>query len=120
MALQAALAGKEGQLGLQLVHAPHKAPSVYLQLGLARATGTDPARLLRQFNTSPPQARQPVAELRELDLDPALLSAGVLGKYVQDHSRAVDRGATEDLLQVARLGGRELVVENDRVGVHGL
>ena len=43
--------------------------------------------------------------------------AGVLGEDVQDHRGAVDRGASEDLLQVALLGRREVVFEDHRVRV---
>ena len=67
-----------------------------------------------------PQARQPVAELGQLDLGLALLAVGVLGEDVEDHRGAVDGRAAEDLLEVALLRGRELVVEDDRVGVDRL
>ena len=41
----------------------------------------------------------------------------VLGEDVEDHGRAVDRRAAEQLLEVELLGRRQLVVEHDRVGV---
>ena len=64
-----------------------------------------------------PQAGQPVAQLGQLHLGLALLGPGVLGEDVEDHRGAVDGGAPEDLLQVPRLGRRQLVVEDDGVGV---
>src|SRR5207302_8741516 len=42
---------------------------------------------------------------------------GVLGEDVEDHRGAVGRGAAEDLLEVAALRGRQVVVEDDGVGV---
>ena len=64
-----------------------------------------------------PQPGQAVAEQGQLDLGLALLAAGVLGEDVEDHRGAVDGGAPEQLLQVALLRRRELVVEHDRVAV---
>ena len=63
------------------------------------------------------QARQPVAQLRELDLDRALLARRVLGEDVEDQRDAVDDVDREQLLEVALLRGRELVVEDDDVDV---
>jgi hypothetical protein len=45
---------------------------------------------------------------------------GVLGEDVEDHGGAVDRRSTQELLQVALLGGAELVVEHDGVHVERL
>src|SRR5581483_578228 len=45
------------------------------------------------------------------------LGAGVLGEDVEDHRRAVDGGAAEQLLEVAALGRAELVVEHHGVRV---
>ncbi len=60
------------------------------------------------------QARQPVAELRELDLHHALLARRVLGEDVEDQRDAIDDVDLEQLLEVALLRGRELVVEDRR------
>ena len=65
----------------------------------------------------PAQPGQPVAQERQLHLGLALGAAGVLGEDVEDHRGAVDGGAPEELLQVAVLGRRQLVVEDDGVGV---
>ena len=66
-----------------------------------------------------PQAGQPVAQQGQLDLGLALVGAGVLGEDVEDHRGPVDGRAAQDLLEVALLGRRELVVEDDGVGVDG-
>ena len=66
---------------------------------------------------TPAQPGQPVAQERQLDLCLALGAAGVLGEDVEDHRGAVDGGAPEQLLQVAVLRRRQLVVEDDGVGV---
>ena len=113
------------QVALELVDAAHDAPAVDLELGLTRAPGTDAgaargrhaAGLLGERAGPAPQPRQPVAELGQLDLRLALLAVGVLGEDVEDHRGAVDGRAAEQLLEVELLGGRELVVEHDRVAV---
>ena len=61
--------------------------------------------------------RQSVLQERELDLGLALGGARVLGEDVEDDRGAVDRRAPEDLLEVALLGGREIVFEHHRVRV---
>ena len=63
------------------------------------------------------QARQPVAQLRELDLHRAFLARRVLGEDVEDQRDAVDDVDREQLLEVALLRGRELVVEDHDVDV---
>ena len=63
------------------------------------------------------QARQPVAQLRELDLHRAFLARRVLGEDVEDQRDAVDDVDLEQLLEVALLRGRELVVEDHDVDV---
>ncbi len=63
-----------------------------------------PPACWRQAQPLAPQARQPVAQERQLHLGLAFLGAGVLGEDVEDHRRAVDGGATQDLLEVALLG----------------
>jgi len=57
--------------------------------------------------------------LGELDLQHALLRRGVLRKDVEDHRRPVDDVDLEHLLQVALLGRRQLVVEDDEVEIEG-
>ena len=66
-----------------------------------------------------PQPGQAVAQQGQLDLGPALGGPGVLGEDVEDHRRAVDGRPAQDLLQVALLGRREVVVEDHGVGVDG-
>ena len=109
------------QVRLELGDPPHDAPAVDLELGLAAAEpGADAAALLRQVGRrATAQARQPVAQQRQLDLRLALERVRVLGEDVEDHRGAVDRGAAEQLLQVELLRRRQLVVEHDGVGVDG-
>src|SRR6185503_6360821 len=56
-------------------------------------------------------------KLGQFDLEFAFASARALGENVQDERSAVEDLALEDLLQVAALGGRKFVVENDRIDV---
>src|SRR5262249_29776455 len=117
LALRGPGLGETLELGLELVHAPLDATPVHLELGLARAPGADAAGLLAQLDAAPPQPRQPVSQLRQLDLHHALLAVGVLGEDVEDQGDAVDDVAPELLLEVALLRRRQLVVEHDDVDV---
>ena len=126
LALGGAVLVDLAQLGLQLVDPPLDPPAVDLELGLARAAGADlctagrgAAALLAERGALSADAGQPVAEEGQLHLGLALLAVGVLGEDVEDHGGAVDGRATEQLLEVALLGGRELVVEHHRVAVGG-
>ena len=55
-------------------------------------------------------------ELGQFHLQLAFPGAGALGKDIEDEPGAIEHGAGEDLLQIARLRGRKLIVEDD--GVH--
>src|SRR3546814_6353790 len=99
------------ELGLELVDPSLDAASIDLELGLAGAAGTDAgttgghsAALLRERRALAADAREPVLEQRQLDLGLALHAVGVLGEDVEDHRRAVDGGAPEQLTEVALLG----------------
>jgi len=118
LGLHGAVLADLAQVVFELVDAPHDAPPVDLELRLAGATRVHAAAaLLGQLHALAADARQPVAQLRELDLRLALLARRVLGEDVEDHRGAVERAALEDALEVELLRGCELLVEHDGVGV---
>ena len=94
-------------------------PPVGLELRLARAAQADAALLALEVGPAAHQARGEMLELRELDLQLALVAARALREDVEDEARAVDDAALEPPLEVALLRGRELMVEDDdaRAGV---
>ena len=71
----ARVAASSLEIVLELLHAPQDAPAVDLELRLTRTSGADATALLAQRVTAAAEARQPVAELRELHLHHALLAA---------------------------------------------
>src|SRR3984893_388383 len=105
---------------LELRDPAQDSTAVDLELGLAGTPGADAGSLLTQGETTAAQAREPVPELRELDLHHAFLTARVLGEDVEDERDPVDDVAGEQLLEVALLRGAELVVEDHDVDVEGL
>ena len=117
--LQASLFGEASQIALETGHAANDAAPIHLQLRLSWAPGPDATSLLGQLPSPTAQAGQPVPQLGQLHLGFAFLGVGVLGEDVEDHRGAIDGCATQDLLQVSRLGGGELVVEHDGVGIDG-
>ena len=105
LALQVAGRREILQLGFELGDPAHDPSAIDLELGLAGTEpGADTTTLLRQLRRgAAPQPRQPIAQQRQLDLRLALEGVGVLGEDVEDHGGAVDRRATEHLLEVVLL-----------------
>ena len=108
------------ELYFQRTDTPHDPPPVDLELGFAGAAGANPAGLLGKGRPLATKARQAVLQQRQLHLSASFLGAGVLGEDVEDHRCAVDCGAPQNLFEVPLLSGRQLVVEDDGVGVNGL
>jgi hypothetical protein len=69
---------------------------------------------------APRQARAQIVELRKLDLRLGGPRLGAAGKNVEDQARAVQELAVDLLLDVFHLDRRQLVVEDDEVGVSRL
>ena len=74
-------------------------------------------RAARAAPPVPASRGQEVVELGQLDLEPALAGARPPGEDVEDELGAVEGLAAHRVLEVALLGGRELVVEEHQVGV---
>ena len=98
------------QCRLERMHATGQAPAVYFELGLARSPSADARALLRQCATLAAQSWQPIFQLGQLDLGFAFNRAGVLGKNVQNDRCPVQRGSSEQFLQIELLRRRQLVV----------
>ena len=90
--------------------------AVALELGLAGAAQTDAADALPgEVGPETGQTRQPVFELSQLDLETPLVRRRAAGENVEDQSRAIDDFDVERALEVALLGGSEIVVNHDHV-----
>ncbi len=121
LALRRARLAEALQVLLELRDALLDAAAVDLELRLPGPTpGPDATGLLAQLAPPPPEPGKEVPVLRELDLHHPLLARRVLGEDVEDQGDAVDDVAFEQLLEVALLGGRQLVVEDDDVDVERL
>ena len=111
---------------LQLLDLVADDPAVRLELRLARAARADAALRAREVRPQPRQARQLVLELRQLDLEAALVGPRVLGKDVEDQPAAVEHLDAEQALQRLLLVGRDLVVRDEQreaglgLGLHQL
>ena len=121
LALQRPGVGEFVEVAFELLDAAHDATAVGLDLRLAATeAGTDATALLGQLGfRAAAQPREAVPQERQLDLGLALQGVGVLAEDVEDHGGAVERRATEQLLQVELLARLQLVVEHHRVGVDG-
>ena len=99
---------------LELLDALADDAPVGLELGLARSTGPDAATRSRQVCPETRQARQLVLELGELDLEAALVGAGMLREDVEDQPAAVDDLGPDDRFERALLLGSQLVVGDEQ------
>ena len=107
------------ELGLDVVDAKVDLAAIGLELGFARAAGSDAAAKLRHGATASGQAGQLVFELCEFYLELALAGLGVAGEDVEDELRTVDDVAGKPGFDVAQLRGGEVVVEENKRGVGG-
>ena len=119
-AARAGLALNRGQLGAQLGDpVAHFAP-VELGSALARAAPADPAALPIASAAGLAQARRDVGEPRDLHLEPRFAAARVALEDREDHRGAVEHLRACRALEVARLGRRELVVDEHERGARGV
>jgi hypothetical protein len=93
---------------------------VDLELGLARSARADAAAEPAHRLAPAAEPRQQIRELRELDLRLALPAPGVQREDVQDQRGTVDHLDLEPLLEAAELPGRELVVQDHRLGARAV
>ncbi len=107
------------EIELELIDAALNAAAIGFELGFAGSAGADAAAQLRHGFAAAGEARQHVFELRQLHLQLALAGAGVAGKDVEDQLRAIEHAARQSGLKVAQLRGREVVIEENQVGLRG-
>jgi hypothetical protein len=63
------------------------------------------------------QARQQVLKLSEFDLQLSFFGASALGENIKDQRCSIEDFAVEDSFQIAALGWRKFVVENDGIDI---
>jgi len=119
LALLAAHAADGLEIELELVDSALDAAAIGFELGFAGSAGADAAAELRHGFAAAGEARQHVLELGELDLQLAFTRAGMAGEDVEDKLGAIENAARQGSFEVAQLRGREIVVEEDKVGVGG-
>lgn len=89
--------------------------AVGFQFGFARPFHADTAALALQMAVTAYQASRQMAQLRQLDLQPAFLRAGAASENRQNQPHSVQYAALEDFFQIAFLRGHEFVVEYDQI-----
>jgi len=119
LALLLADAADGVEVELELVDAALDLAPVGFKLGFAGAAGADAAAELGHGFAAAGEAREHVFKLREFDLELALAGAGVAGEDVEDQLGSVEDAAGKRGLEIAQLGGREVVVEENQIGLDG-
>src|SRR5205085_12236 len=87
--------------------------AIQLQLRLTDAARSDAARLPLEVSPCFRQSRQHVLELRQLDLRARFAAARTAREDVENQRAPIDHFHLGDLLEIANLRGRKIVVEND-------
>src|SRR5262249_21781975 len=120
LALRGAGALDPVQLSFQMRDAVADDAAVELERVPADPARAGAPRLPLEVRPRARQARQGVFELRQLNLRARLAAARAAGEDVENQAAAVDDRGAGDLLQVARLRRREVVVEDDERGAGGV
>ena len=95
---------------LELADLLADATAVDLELCLARSARPDAAAGAREVSPHAGQARQQVAQLRQLHLQLRLPRAGSLREDVEDQLAAIDDADLERLFEIAHLRGTQVLV----------
>ena len=119
LALLAANAADGVERELEVIDAALDAAAIGFELGFAGTASADAAAELRHGFAAARKAREHVFELRELNLELTFARACVTGKNVEDKLSAIEDAARKSGFKVAQLRGREVVIEEDEVGVGG-
>src|SRR6202020_773807 len=88
-----------------------------LDLGLARASGSDSTAEALEMRPQTPHPGAVRRELGELDLELALRGVSMRGEDVEDDRGAIDHGDAERRLEISLLTWGELVIAGDEVRV---
>jgi hypothetical protein len=102
-----------GQAGAQHLDALADQAAVGLELGFTGTAQADTALLAFKVGPAADQARGQVLQLGQFHLQLALVALGALGENVEDQAGAVEHPHIQALFQVALLGRRQRVVEDD-------
>ena len=101
-----------GDILFEHADAVPNAAAIGFELRFARAPRADAAAEPRHLHAEAGQPRQQVLQLRQLDLQPAFARLRAPGEDVENDFGAIDHAPAQNLFEVARLRGREHVVEN--------
>ena len=104
---------------LEVIDASLNLAAIGFKLGFARPASADAAAQLGHGFATAREARQHVFELGELDLELTFAGAGVTGKNVEDELGAIEDATGQRSFKVAQLRGREVVIEENEIGVGG-
>ena len=103
-----------GQIFFQSRDAVADDAAVELELRFADAAGSDAAGLPLEMRPRACQAREHVFELRQFDLRARFAAPCAPREDIQNQSTPIDHLDLGDLLEVARLRGRKVVIEDDQ------
>jgi hypothetical protein len=104
------------QLALDVDDSLAELAAVAFELCLTGAAQTDTTNALAgEVGPETGQTRQPVFELRQLDLETPLVGRRAPGEDIEDKRRAIDDLHVERALEIPLLSGAEIVVDHNHV-----
>jgi len=118
VALGGALAADNFQFANDSGDAILNAAAVGFQLRFTFTTAhADAAFLAGQVAPKAGQPGQQMLKLGEFDLELAFFGAGALGENIEDQRCSIEDFAVKDSFQIAALGWRKFIVENDGIDI---
>ena len=118
-ALDAALLDDLDELGFEAGDAIADDAAILFELGFALAAEGAFAALAGQVSPGAGEARKRVFHARERDLEDGFAGVGAVGEDLEDDLFAIDDAEAGEFFPIALLGGGELFVEDDDVGLGG-
>lgn len=118
-ALNAALLDDLDEFGFEAGDAVAHYAAILFELGFAFAAERAFAALPGQVSPGAGETWERIFHAREGDLEDGFAGVGAIGEDLEDDLFAIDDAEAGEFFPVALLGGRELFVEDDDVGVGG-
>ena len=106
-----------GEFPPDVGHAGTDAPPIDLELGLSGPPRADPSAEAGEARPDAREPREEVAQLRQLHLELAFFGPRPLGKDVENQLGTVEHLHFKASFQIASLCRRQLVVEDDEIGL---
>ena len=119
LAMQEAAGADIFEVSFEFLDTDGNAAAVGFELGFTGTAGADAAALAGEGDALTGEAGEDVFELGEFDLQATFGGAGATGEDIEDELGAVNDANADGPFEIALLGGGEIVINDDDVGLGG-